>query len=321
VKSDRCIIWSIDPFERKAKPSKQAVLNLARWTDDLGYSLLPVTVIPPEENESALFQKIQATEKELESFVEAYDTKLPYKAKLIVSQEKTRDSMVDELLRYAKKRNAEYIAISTHGRSIVGRMILGSFAEHLLKRSTLPVLFLGRHTEAYSQNNRRQIAMFPADFSEHSQRAYRYFLPLALKLKVELIIFHFVCFPIWGEGMQLPSEGEYEKYQAEQLEMAQKLGKVWLAEAQSLGIPARLNIIENGIGLLTGDLLFDYALQEAADLVVLASKKGAIDRVWFGSVAYEALRHARIPILVYGPKCLMDVRKHKIGDEDAEHVA
>jgi nucleotide-binding universal stress UspA family protein len=53
----------------------------------------------------------------------------------------------DEILKAADESNADIIAMSTHGRSGLGRLLFGSVAETVLRSSELPV-FLMRSTEA-----------------------------------------------------------------------------------------------------------------------------------------------------------------------------
>ena len=46
----------------------------------------------------------------------------------------------DEILRAARKRQADLIVIGTHGRTGLGRLFMGSVAERVLLRAPVPVL-------------------------------------------------------------------------------------------------------------------------------------------------------------------------------------
>lgn len=69
---------------------------------------------------------------------------------------------VDEISRVAEERSADLIAMSTHGRSGLGRWVLGSVADAVLRRSTLPCLLVrpremkeqGREEAAGKQSGR-----------------------------------------------------------------------------------------------------------------------------------------------------------------------
>ena len=52
------------------------------------------------------------------------------------------DLAVDGILRAAKETGADLIAIGTHGRSGLGRMVMGSVANAVMRRSTLPSLLV-----------------------------------------------------------------------------------------------------------------------------------------------------------------------------------
>lgn len=47
---------------------------------------------------------------------------------------------VDEILQEADQWGADLIAVTTAGRSGLGRVVLGSVAEHVFRKATLPVL-------------------------------------------------------------------------------------------------------------------------------------------------------------------------------------
>jgi nucleotide-binding universal stress UspA family protein len=47
---------------------------------------------------------------------------------------------VDRILEYAKEQGVDLIVMGTHGRGVVGHLLLGSVAERVVRRSTVPVL-------------------------------------------------------------------------------------------------------------------------------------------------------------------------------------
>jgi len=52
------------------------------------------------------------------------------------------DLAVDGILRAAKETGADLIAIGTHGRSGLGRLVMGSVANAVMRRATLPCLLV-----------------------------------------------------------------------------------------------------------------------------------------------------------------------------------
>lgn len=54
-------------------------------------------------------------------------------------------SPADEIIQYAQANNVDLIAICTHGRGGVGRVVFGSVADRVLRESGLPILLLKPH--------------------------------------------------------------------------------------------------------------------------------------------------------------------------------
>ncbi|MBI2166345.1 MAG: universal stress protein, partial [Chloroflexi bacterium] len=51
-----------------------------------------------------------------------------------------------EIVRYAREEGADIIAISTHGRSGLGRLVFGSVADQVLRESGRPILLIRPET-------------------------------------------------------------------------------------------------------------------------------------------------------------------------------
>jgi len=69
------------------------------------------------------------------------------RAGIRVKTEVRRGPAAEEILNAAAVANADLIATTTHGRSGLGRLLMGSIAKTVLRTSTLPVLLM-RATEA-----------------------------------------------------------------------------------------------------------------------------------------------------------------------------
>jgi nucleotide-binding universal stress UspA family protein len=46
------------------------------------------------------------------------------------------------ITQFAKQASYDLVALSTHGRSGIGRLIFGSVADHVLRKSGLPILLV-----------------------------------------------------------------------------------------------------------------------------------------------------------------------------------
>ncbi len=59
-----------------------------------------------------------------------------------VQREVSSGATADVILEFASGQNVDIIAMSTHGRSGISRLMLGSVAEEIVQRSHLPVLLV-----------------------------------------------------------------------------------------------------------------------------------------------------------------------------------
>ncbi|MBI4337644.1 MAG: universal stress protein, partial [Chloroflexi bacterium] len=61
---------------------------------------------------------------------------------LQVEWETRRGDAASQIIRYVKERGIDLVAISTHGRSGLSRLVFGSVAEKVLREAGVPVLLI-----------------------------------------------------------------------------------------------------------------------------------------------------------------------------------
>lgn len=61
---------------------------------------------------------------------------------LTVSTTVLRGAPAEEIVRYAQAERVDMIAMSTHGRSGLGRLVFGSVADEVLRRAGVPILLV-----------------------------------------------------------------------------------------------------------------------------------------------------------------------------------
>ena len=117
---------------------------------DMEVVLLRVVVpIPPSVIEGSRHVEVEDVEKrgaEAEQYLARIVSELRAKGVRVTTQVR-RGEPTDEILAGAKAAGADLIAMTTHGRSGLGRLLFGSVAEAVLRHSEIPV-FLMRQTEA-----------------------------------------------------------------------------------------------------------------------------------------------------------------------------
>ena len=117
---------------------------------DMEVVLLRVVVpIPPSVIEASRYVEVEDVEKrriEAEAYLAPIVSALSVKGVRVTTQVR-RGEPPAEILAGAKEAGADLIAMTTHGRSGLGRLLFGSVAEAVLRHSEIPV-FLMRQTEA-----------------------------------------------------------------------------------------------------------------------------------------------------------------------------
>ena len=117
--------------------------------------LLVVQPIPPvviEGTRHMELENVEARRVHAEEYLAPVAVELRKKAVRVTTHVR-RGTPQDEILAAAKETGADLIAMSTHGRSGLGRLLFGSVAEGVLHRADVPVLLM-RSTE--EQVARRQ---------------------------------------------------------------------------------------------------------------------------------------------------------------------
>jgi nucleotide-binding universal stress UspA family protein len=99
-----------------------------------------------------------------------------------------------------RKQKIDLIVIGTHGRTGVGRALLGSVAEEIFRKASCPVLTVGPHV---SKDTGRRLEMkeilYATDFSPEAREALPYAVSLAQEHQARLTLLHVVGEPKVGE--------------------------------------------------------------------------------------------------------------------------
>jgi len=90
------------------------------------------------------------------------------------------------------ERTADLIVLGTHGRSRLGRFVLGSSAEQILRQSPVPVLVVGPAHGRIPGEGHFQRVVFPSDFTPQSLAAAHYALSVAEENRARLTLLHVI---------------------------------------------------------------------------------------------------------------------------------
>ena len=310
--SKQVVVWAIDPFEKETRPDRPLVHKLMNWARSSNLELQPVHILAAPKDTAdeylegaGIGRYISAAEKTAERYLQDLGVVGARPVKVLLAGSTSRQEEVKDLLGYAEEQNAECVVVSSHGRSGVQRLVMGSFAENLLLHSARPVMFLTHLKNADEHDKKITRALFTTDFSDYSREAFLRFLSEAKRSHLDLTLFHSVSLPAaalasgYGAPVILPDD-----YFTNQTKWANHEASRWAKLAESYGVHTRLVVKDEGVGPNIAETILSVAKEEGAGLIVLASVSGTVTSFVMGSVAREVFRTNRYPVWIYGPKAL-----------------
>lgn len=284
------IVWAVDAFEE----NKDALKGMLALLKNLGASpekgIRPVYVAGHWEARLNLAFDIPAKER-FGKYPQKLVADLLRKAGLNVQPQKvvvlpqpgtSLKAAADDLMKFAKRDKAEAIAIFTHAKKGLDRFILGSFAETLIHRSSLPVIVMNPQCKAPTKVKR---VLFATDASREASRALRRTVELIKPLGAELVLFH-TLEPIVYTDLPVP----FDRSGVEKRLVATARG------VQKQGVKVEV-VIDDSL-VAAPQAILDAGRAKQADLIVMAAQKGPTATLFLGSVTRRVLREADRPVLV-----------------------
>jgi nucleotide-binding universal stress UspA family protein len=299
------VLWAVDPFEEECRPSASGAREMSRWAKKAGLEILPVHVVSPSARERAdgLVPGPEDAHATVVRYLREFGIRGLASPCVLFDESYSREGAIRKLLQLAEERDAAWIVVSSHGRSGIERLMLGSFAESLLRESERPVIFLPSGVRPTGSGRKAETALFATDFSPRSQDAFSAFLAEAKRENFDLVIFHALVYPApVMDGMLAMGSTLPENYFAEQESWARKQGGKWVELAAAQGVKARFIVRSAGVLASVGAEILDLAARERASLVAMASLSGPLARFVVGSAPYEVFRAQKCAVWIYGPK-------------------
>ena len=220
-----------------------------------------------------------------------------------------------EILDHAQTRGATLIAMSTHGRSGIRRLVLGSVAEAVLRAAPVPVLLLHAREAAPASTpaeagvpgavgvarvRQGELSapsvghiLCPVDFSANSDRAMEYAGALAQRFGADLTVLHVIydllditCSHIPHPPLeQLREEMMRQAEQTLRHRVRRRLDSLPRVKTAVAAGPPFRQIIR-------------YAREHGVDLIVMGTQGlSGLDRLIMGSTAERVVRTAPCPVV------------------------
>lgn len=188
------------------------------------------------------------------------------------------------------EEHADLIVMGTHGRSLFGRLFLGSVTQALLRKLGIPVLTVCRVSRPLEFNS----VLFATDFGPDSDNGFRFALDVACATGCLLLVAHTIekRRPVTYVTPQVEELFYEERRQARQ--HADEQFVKFRAEADLRKVRIECVVAEGE----ASETLLRIADEYDVDFMILGlRKKGAMERALLGSTAEPVIRSAHVPVL------------------------
>ncbi len=192
----------------------------------------------------------------------------------------------------ATKERVDLITMTTHGRGGLGRLLLGSVAESLVRQSPAPVLLV-RGQPSWQPGATGRI-LVPLDGSQVSEAMLSVVERLAGPFDFTIDLLH-VVEPVPSAAMAEVATRLEELIELRRADSEEYLSKIAAAlEAKGLRVRRAVRV---GRAV---DVIPDYARAEGVGLIAMTTHgRTGLGRLFFGSVAERVLRTVAVPVLLW----------------------
>jgi nucleotide-binding universal stress UspA family protein len=207
---------------------------------------------------------------------------------ITVEMELRTGPVVEEVLNVINERQAEYLVLSTHGRSGLSRWRYGSIAGRLIREAAIPTLVVGPGVPEVQQAGVRRI-LVPLDGTARSEAALPAADALAKQSGADVIAARVVQ---WASQL-------YPSFDPVALNDALgESAQAYLDKIRASHSPVSDCAVLRG---LPADELIQYVERRNIDLVVMTShSRTGVERTVLGSVADRMLQCAA-PVMIVRP--------------------
>ncbi|MFC4542908.1 universal stress protein [Halosolutus amylolyticus] len=193
----------------------------------------------------------------------------------------------DAILEYAATRDVDAIVMGTRGRSGVGRLLLGSVTEGVVRDAEVPVLVVRGAAEVERQYPFETIVV-PIDGSDHADAAIERALSIARHHDATVHLLSVV--DVTPAGIDERTDLRLDRLE----NAAERIIDDGVATAESAGIDPETAIRYGS----TDRTIRNYVTEQDATLLVMGTHgRSGIDRLLIGSVTERVLRTATVPVL------------------------
>ncbi len=194
-----------------------------------------------------------------------------------------------EIVTYAAEHDIDAIVVGTSGRGNIGRAVVGSVADKVVRTASVPVVTINSKATTVGPVDS---VLIPTDGSEAAAEAARAGFDFAAEVAatVHLLSVIDIDRSTWLSALTDRGDASEEPIRATLADTLDALA----ADARGRGLDVETTVTEG----TPADGITDYVESEAVDLIAMGTTgRGGFDRLLLGSVTDEIVRTAPVPVL------------------------
>jgi nucleotide-binding universal stress UspA family protein len=188
------------------------------------------------------------------------------------------------------EEDADVVVMGTHGRTLLGRLLIGSVTQGLLRKLGVPVLTVCRISRPLEFKR----MLFGTDLGPDSNKAFDFALQMAKAADAALVVAHTIdTRPVLTYEMP-EVKAVFDEEHTQAVKRAQDSFSEFQAQAAKHKVDIECVLAEGN----AAECLVRVADEREVDFMILAlRKKSAVARTLLGSTAEPVIRTAHVPVL------------------------
>ena len=239
----------------------------------------------PDEGEKIDKQRHEQAERMLSALVASEDED-DLDLEIVVKS----GEIEEEISSAIREAGADLVVMGTHGRRLLGRWLIGSVTQHMLRKMSAPVLTVCHVSGPLSFKR----ILFATDLLETSTEGFRFALEMASMTGSCLIVAHVI-----DKRPQVTYEtpevaAVFDEERKRSLEATRARFMEFESEGKRRNVRIEV-VLSEGVA---AEALPRIADENMVDFMIIpVRKKGRLERALLGSTAEPVIREAHVPVL------------------------
>jgi len=290
-------------FSEQALPLALSIARRAGIPLQVAYvhvSLAPLYADPRKGFENTLDPKHRTQEQ---AYLDGVVQRLAKTGPKPVSSALLDGPVPEALLEHAAARGVDLVVMSTHGRGPLSRVWLGSVADHIVRRSTVPVLLVRPRQENTGLGDHESFehVIIPLDGSEEAEFIIEPALALGRFFDADYTLLRVVEPPV-PVGYD-PASGGLAVAELPCTEEEEARAKIYLdrlaERLRERAFRVHTCVVTNAHAARA--IVEESDCQTGSIIAIQTHARRGLARLLLGSVADKVLRSASVPVLIFRP--------------------